>query len=61
MNRNQGAESTLAFLHTEVLNKELQLKLAGTRRWHECDSLNVILVNIAEPGRHLRVRFFIAD
>jgi hypothetical protein len=29
INRNQGAESTLAFLHTELLHKEFQQKLLG--------------------------------
>ncbi len=31
MNRNQGAESTLAFLHTELLHVELKRKLEPTR------------------------------
>ncbi len=30
LNRNQGAESTLAFLHTELLNVELKRKLERT-------------------------------
>jgi hypothetical protein len=31
VNRNQGAESTLAFLHTELLNVELKRKLEPTQ------------------------------